>query len=1201
MNKVYVGPPFGNGADPGPIRDTLAKLVIRAMSRFAMVNPKLDPPGNLNRLADGVAQEIAVVCGHPVLLALNLGDDHASQALTWGNPTYVSFGADHVIRSACRRATLAFSPDVAMISIKCRDLLEPLLDVIAATFARVEKAEREPVRVAPLAKRTAHKSLRPARLSHDRGGAVFQFAPVAMVIVHAQSLRILRSNMAFLRLSNQRPEKLSNQSLLDYFDPSTIKKVREELVPAVKGFRIRPKTEKVVSARLRNFEARGLPVGLQAVMVPNRTRGADICLIVQDRREQSDMLDQLAIASEVLKARYDFIECAAQAVEHGILLLDPAGRVVWSNTASRGMFRGLEDCLESGAPINVMFKTGVERGIFPDAEGNERLFLGKVFADLRKVNAPFQIERIGNQRLQFQSFPVKGHRTVVVIYDVTVQSAAERRLRQVVEGSQVGTWELDIASRRITINSRFAWVLGYSPSDLGKFTLDDLLSRVHPSELDATCAAFAAVCAGVRERLEITVQIRHRHGFYVWLQLRGRMVARSNSGGITGIAGVSIDVSQLKRAEQRLEQIVEGVDVGAWQYDARSGLCRINDRAAKILGYARKDLEPVTRKSISDFLHPDDDALIDALFNSEQIQRDEQFSIEIRFRHKLGHWVWVLCRGRINERDAAGVPFLSSGVLLDISSRKALEGELRQERDFLATLADASDSGILVVNTDAKILFANRAVGDLLGCKSEDLINLYCHPDTMGLTKADGSGMTFAELPCQIARRADQPVRNLRICKNFEDGRTKIISVNSVPFESELHGRLIMCTLQDVTAIEDAQANLRAETRRAEQANKAKSDFLAAISHELRTPLHGILGMTELLDREESFRDQGDLVRAIRESGQHLLSVVNDLLDLNKAESGHLTLELGPVNLGELASRIEDLHGRHARSLGLEFKVTVDRGAQSTRLGDGQRLMQILHNIVGNAVKFTPRGTVHLDIRGQHSAMGDGVVIRVTDTGIGMSDRQIQGAWNAFGVHSAGSVGRFASTGLGLSIVRKMVDRMGGSVSLDSRLGEGTTVSVELSLPIASHVGIRTDQNRPRTEVSRLTAGKTALIADDNATNRLILSTALRKLGLTVKSANGGNQALVEAVNGDFDIVFLDISMPDKSGAQVMAEMFVCMRGNVPPVIAVTAHAMQHELDRYRALGFTEVVTKPIDMIELTKALHLALSEPHDPDKTPSH
>ncbi len=386
------------------------------------------------------------------------------------------------------------------------------------------------------------------------------------------------------------------------------------------------------------------------------------------------------------------------------------------------------------------------------------------------------------------------------------------------------------------------------------------------------------------------------------------------------------------------------------------------------------------------------------------------------------------------------------------------------------------------------------------------------------------------------------------------------------------------------------QGQLEQARRSAEAANRAKSAFLANMSHEIRTPLNGVMAMSEALAGTPLTPAQQEMLRTVHDSGEVLLAIINDILDLARIESGKMTLTAERFVPAELGRRIEGLHGLSARRKGLALVVRCDPGARHPRLGDPVRIGQILHNLVGNAVKFTETGEVTLEI----AVDGPRLCLRVQDSGIGMTEDQLGRVFEEFEQADNSVTRRYGGTGLGLPIVRKLVDLIGGDVRVESTPGVGTRVEVWLEVPEdrSAHLGGEAqggdaallEQPLPDVDLT----GLRVLVAEDTVTNRKILELFLQRVGVQAVFAEDGQRACDLWQPGAFDALLLDISMPVKDGVEALADIEAQARRAGyprPPAWAATANVMPDQIEDYLAEGFEGVLRKPFRRAELVAVM----------------
>jgi len=397
---------------------------------------------------------------------------------------------------------------------------------------------------------------------------------------------------------------------------------------------------------------------------------------------------------------------------------------------------------------------------------------------------------------------------------------------------------------------------------------------------------------------------------------------------------------------------------------------------------------------------------------------------------------------------------------------------------------------------------------------------------------------------------------------------------------------LVLLTLVGLGAIiinvaSTIRRNARAlEAARAEalDASRAKSAFLAMMSHELRTPMNGVLGMAHALAATKLSRQQGDYLDMIVQSGDGLMAVLNDILDLSKIEAGKLELETVSFDIDKLGRQIFLMWSETARLKGLELALEIDPATPAWLAGDPVRVRQILLNLISNALKFTEQGGVNVRIA---PVIPHGVEIIVADTGVGMRQDQQAKLFQPFAQAEASTTRRFGGTGLGLSICRQLAEMMGGSISVISEPGQGSTFRVLLPLS----PGPAPLQAETQGEIVSL-EGRRILVVDDNRVNQAVATAILEAAGALVTVADDGQEGLDKLRGGGFDVVLMDVHMPRMDGIEALGRIRAGQAGPADmPVIALTADAMSGEGERLIDLGFDDAQPKPIQPAELLYAV----------------
>ena len=515
-------------------------------------------------------------------------------------------------------------------------------------------------------------------------------------------------------------------------------------------------------------------------------------------------------------------------------------------------------------------------------------------------------------------------------------------------------------------------------------------------------------------------------------------------------------------------------------------------------------------------------------------------------------------------------------------SRQALHAS--EER--LALAVQGSSIGLWDWNlVDNHVHFSHEWAGmlgyaqaELAPC-SETLIGLL-HPDD-GIAFGNAIGLHFAE-------RSDKTfVREVRL--RSKDGQHTWIEFKGRVVQYDEDGEPVRATgiSADISARKSWEQAMAEAREAAEAASKAKGDFLANMSHEIRTPMNGILGLTELCLSTQLTDEQRSYLDMVHGSARALLTVINDVLDFSKIEANRLDIEHLPFNLPQvLRHALSPLQPKAAQQQ-LTLNAHTAPGLSEWVVGDAGRLRQVLVNLVGNAVKFTEGGSVDVEVALVDAEPGqpvDSQRIRftVTDTGIGMTDQQVAQVFEAFSQADSSISRRFGGTGLGLTISARLVELMGGQLHVRSQLGKGSTFWFDIPLPVGVSPSLDTSAlDTP------LPQGMQVLVAEDNKVNQVVARKVLEFLGQNVTLVANGVLAVEAVTAQQFDLVFMDIQMPEMDGFEATRRIRLLEQGTGTrvPIVAMTAHAMEGYRERCVAGGMDGYVTKPVDRKQLVQEM----------------
>jgi signal transduction histidine kinase/ActR/RegA family two-component response regulator len=414
----------------------------------------------------------------------------------------------------------------------------------------------------------------------------------------------------------------------------------------------------------------------------------------------------------------------------------------------------------------------------------------------------------------------------------------------------------------------------------------------------------------------------------------------------------------------------------------------------------------------------------------------------------------------------------------------------------------------------------------------------------------------------------------------------------AVRYQEDADGRPLRMVgaLQNITERKRAEQALIAAKEEAESATRAKSAFLATMSHEIRTPLNGVLGMAQAMATGALDAEQRQRLDVIRQSGESLLAILNDVLDLSKIEAGKLVLEQAEFDLEETARGAISAFGATAQAKGLSLALNVQPAARGVYLGDSVRVRQILYNLISNGLKFTEAGGVKVTL----SRRGSRLKLQVADTGIGLAADKQATLFQKFEQADASTTRRYGGTGLGLAICRDLAELMGGEIRAESAPGEGATFIVELPLERLSAAPERLGESGadhaaadPQGPAIRV------LAAEDNRMNQLVLRTLLGQLGIEPTIVGNGREAVEAWASEPWDMILMDVQMPEVDGPTATGMIRARERAAGlarTPIVALTANAMAHQVAEYVEAGMDDFVAKPIEAARLFAAIEAALT-----------
>ncbi len=510
--------------------------------------------------------------------------------------------------------------------------------------------------------------------------------------------------------------------------------------------------------------------------------------------------------------------------------------------------------------------------------------------------------------------------------------------------------------------------------------------------------------------------------------------------------------------------------------------------------------------------------------------------------------------------------FFLGRALDSLDPNGAVPQRVRDTFDHLAV-------GVLVTDERERILLVNRLFTHTIGLDAEKAFGMKA--SSIDWIREDDA----EELPWIESLRTGEMVSG-RILKLDVDDRTLTFNVNSTP----IAGCGVMVIIEDITKLVENELELAKAKDAAEQANQSKSAFLANMSHEIRTPMNAILGFTEVLrrniERDESKRQRH--LNTIHTSGTHLLNLINDILDLSKIEADRLEIESIPCAVHRVVAEVVTVMRVRADEKDISLDYQFEGAIPETITSDPARLRQILTNLVGNAIKFTEQGGVRIVTRLDTTGSVPKMVMQVVDTGIGMTPEQCEKIFDPFSQADASVTRRFGGTGLGLSISKRFAEALGGGINVISEPGVGSVFVVAIDTGPLDDVALITPSQADLDyepdageRVAIHLPDLRVLLVDDGQENRDLMSLLLEEAGTTFETAENGLQAYESALKNDWDVILMDMQMPVMDGYTATRKLRA--EGYDKPIVALTAHAMQHAEQECRDAGCSHFLTKPVD------------------------
>ena len=857
-----------------------------------------------------------------------------------------------------------------------------------------------------------------------------------------------------------------------------------------------------------------------------------------------------------------------------IVMIDEKSEIIFWNPQAEKIFGYTEEevvsKLLSDTIIPVRFKEQHEKGMSHYLKTGKGPVLNRIMEliAMNKNQEEFPVElsiipiQRGNKFL-FCSF----------IRDISERKKAEDLLKSsqeiwkfALEGAGDGVWEFDFDTKEVFFSKQYKKMLGYEENEF-KNDPAEWLSRIHPDDvniIETTDKEYEQKKIHTHHR---EYRIMHRDGSYLWILDRGMVINYNSIGKPKRIIGTHTDITGRKKSEEeyrRISLVASANENGVVFTDANGKISWSNEGFCQITGYSMNEIIGHTFLEFCQGQLSEGEELNKMIHS---FNTGKNFTAELIYYRKDNTCFWSKITGQaLKNNDNTIIQFFA--IIEDITYKKEIEETLKIREEKYRSIIANMHLGLMEVDNDENILFVNQSFIDMSGYPEAELIgnkasNLFVH----------GKHDELMEAKNDLRKIGVSDAYEVSV--NNKKGDPKWWLISGAPRyndKGELTGSIGIHL--DITDQKILENELHVAREQAELSVNAKQEFLANMSHEIRTPMNAIMGMSSQLAKTPLNTKQQFYLDTIHSAADNLLVIINDILDLSKIEAGKLTIENIGFELKSVIRRALQVFVHKAEEKGLRINNSeFDTAAASVLLGDPYRINQVLMNLLGNAIKFTEKGTIDLSVKVvEDNSDSQKIFIQIKDTGIGMDEKFVAQLFEKFSQEYQSTTRKYGGTGLGMSISRQLVELMGGEIKVESKKGAGTTVSfvIEFKKGVVQDIPVK---NFTITD-TKILEGKSILVTDDNDMNRLVAATVLNNYGATILEAVNGQEAIDMLNRNTVDLILMDIQMPILDGFETTQYIRKELKSTVP-IIALTANAIRGENEKCFAAGMNDFLSKP--------------------------
>lgn len=640
--------------------------------------------------------------------------------------------------------------------------------------------------------------------------------------------------------------------------------------------------------------------------------------------------------------------------------------------------------------------------------------------------------------------------------------------------------------------------------------------------------------------------------------------------------------------EALLSTILKAGPFGILVFDYTGKIVFSNTKQEHQLGYSSSEITNLTVRDLISNADANGHIYINSILQSPENEQNWATNQNLLLRVKSGEEIWMNFSSVSFSHE--GEPFIISCIK---EKQISLDEKNKNSSDkLLERITQAVPNIIYIYDLEKNHnVYVNREIAQMLGYSMEEI------------SKMGSNVIPILIFPEDLPKALEGMVRlktmnyhetlELEYRMRHSDGHYVDLLDRVTPFQKNSEGITIQSLgiVQDISERKHYEQELMQAKEIAEAASGSKSEFLATMSHEIRTPLNGVIGMASLLEASTLTNDQKELVQIIRKSGDSLLELINDVLDFSKIEAAQVTLESREFDIRILLGDLESAFRPSTKSKAVELKFEIPSEVPERLLGDPNRLSQVLRNLIGNAVKFTSKGFIHISLEFEKSKVNNNeieVTFRVKDTGIGISERKKNSIFKPFYQADSSITRNFGGTGLGLAISKKLVELMNGVIGFESQENEGSHFYFFVPFSLATSTVSKSQSSEDDSIESFQFLPEIShkiLLVEDNTVNQLVAQRIFKKLGYELDIAENGAIALEKVKQKNYELILMDIQMPIMDGLEATKHIRSDATAFQPYIVALTANAMKGDKERYMDSGMNGYLSKPITILDIQKTL----------------